>query len=297
LNDLKNKNVLLDGFYRKYISFLKDVVSPRRRGRLPRKVVIERNKILRMKGDERPRYFSSSYFSKTPTSHFKEKHYKPAYILLNNEKTALVYKGHPDEKEFTDICKYADPKGEAIDRVFKKLGRKYRVTDYDQVHHNEFIEAIFEERHKTGVFAIEIPVYYYDEATGWLITGHIDTIKIVGKTIYIVDYKPDYTINLKKLDNVATPFFDAVPQLAAYAIMFEKLFHDVLQKHGYEVRCAILNKNNVKLFNPKRALALYTAMFEIVKIGKTPPWRLLISDELVEYYKDLYRKAEENGSI
>jgi hypothetical protein len=151
------------------------------------------------------------------------------------------------------------------------------------------------------VFAVEIPVYYYDEASGWLFTGHIDTIKIVGKTIYIVDYKPDYTINLKRPGKVGTPFFDAVPQLAAYAIMFEKLFHEVLQDHGYEVRCAILNKinnrDNVKLFNPKPCLALYTAMYELKWKDKTPPWRLLVPDDLVEYYKDLYLKAEENGSI
>ncbi|TXT58024.1 MAG: hypothetical protein BAJALOKI2v1_470017 [Promethearchaeota archaeon] len=38
-------------------------------------------------------------------------------------------------------------------------------------------------------------------------------------------------------------------------------------------------------------------MFEIVKEEEIPPWRLLISDDLVEYYKDLYLKAKENGSI
>jgi hypothetical protein len=169
---------------------------------------------------------------------------------------------------------------------------KVRVTKYGQVHHDQFIKAIFEDRHKTGMFAVEIPVWYYDEASGWLITGHIDTIKIVGKIVYIVDYKPDYTINLKNPDKVWSPFFDVVPQLAAYAIIFEKMFQKVLQKNKYEVRCAILNKYAVKLFNPKNCLALYTAMYELKWDGNRPPWRPLISDELVEYYKDAYRNAQ-----
>ena len=216
-----------------------------------------------------------------------KRHYNPAYILLRNKKTDLVYDGHPDESEFDGIREYADPEGEAI----RNVKDSFRVTSYGQVHHNEFIEAIFEDGHRTGVFAVEIPVWYYDEASGWLITGHIDTIKIVGKIIYIVDYKPDYVINLKNPEYVGTPFFDAVPQLASYAIIFEKLFHDVLQKYGYEVRCAILNKNAVKLFNPKNCLALYTAMFELKWKNNPPPWKLLVSDDLVEYYKDAYRNA------
>jgi hypothetical protein len=94
-----------------------------------------------------------------------------------------------------------------------------------------------------GVIAIELPVWMRT-ATDRVYTGHVDLLMIKDGTLYVMDYKPNLGIG------GLTSFLTAVPQLAAYGILFKQMF-------GAEnVKCAIFNEGGSRTFDPEPALLL-----------------------------------------
>jgi hypothetical protein len=193
----------------------------------------------------------------------------------------LIYHNDPNLDQFQKLIELAKPNLDKYDSE--------DITLYDQPHHNVHIPQIFKENDETGVFVTELPIYLYDGLKNMLVTGHIDGLKIIGKTIYIMDYKPEYDLDLDDPSSVANPFADCTPQIGAYALIFREMFKDILNKFGYEIRCVTYNNERAISWNPEKCLAAYTAFYEIYKPNEgDPPWKFLVSEDLVELYKEAY---------
>lgn len=259
------------------IRYYLDKILRRRGGFIP--IVLDRREEI-LKHKIEGKYYSASQFSKSYTSNFNKNQYNSLYEQLRNNKNGIIFHNDPNLKELEILYKLADP----IHYTEKEF------SSYDEPHHNYYSRMLKLNKRKVQLLAGELPISIYNEMKKILITGHIDAIKIIGKTIYICDYKPDFEINLDNPDQVQTPFADSIPQIGAYGLIFKEMFKNILEKYGYEIRCYTYNyKNGGLSWDPEKGLAAYTAFYETYKPEKgSPPWRFLVSNDLVDLYKEIY---------
>ncbi len=81
--------------------------------------------------------------------------------------------------------------------------------------------------------AMEIPIWGNPPVTPEIVTGHIDLLRIVNDTIYVVDYKPENT------------FMPSVPQVAFYGYLLQK------NLNMKKVMCASFSRKKIWEFEPK----------------------------------------------
>ncbi|MEJ2252727.1 MAG: hypothetical protein P8Y97_24100 [Candidatus Lokiarchaeota archaeon] len=106
------------------------------------------------------------------------------------------------------------------------------------------------------------------------LSGHIDEIGIVGKTIYIIDYKPglNYDLTTKK---ISSHVVDSIPQVSGYALAFKYMFESVLKRAGYDVKVYTYNDKNGIIYDPEIALDEFTKVYNKIK-PLPPPWQWLL---------------------
>ena len=74
--------------------------------------------------------------------------------------------------------------------------------------HNDIQTRILEEDPHS--LAMEIPIWGKPPTTPHVVTGHIDLIRIIDDTLFIIDYKPENN------------FMPSVPQVAFYGLLMQK---------------------------------------------------------------------------
>ena len=219
------------------------------------------------------KYNTISDLSKVYTTHFDLDAYQTTlFPKLNNKKSGLILENDHDKKILKLLNKLADP-----DPKSYNIPDQYVLKSQGQPHHHFLVPAAFNNRKKNMVVATEVPVYIKNDKTGELLTGHIDMVVIIGKNIYICDYKPerDFSSNPAKVDKI---FADTIPQVATYAIIFKHMFKKYIDKGGFNVFCYTFNNFDGKITNPEKALAAYTDFYETYKpLDGDPPWKWLLS--------------------
>ncbi|TXT59276.1 MAG: hypothetical protein BAJALOKI2v1_230021 [Promethearchaeota archaeon] len=159
------------------------------------------------------------------------------------------------------------------------------ITKYQgQPHHYHFIPAVFKNKY---VIATEVPVYIHDKAKSAIITGHIDMVVIVGKNIYICDYKPerDFSFNPTGTQYI---YADTIPQISTYALIFKEMYAEDIKKGGYNVYTFTFNHKDGIVADPYKSLKMYTDFYEMVKPTEpAPPWKWVLEQYKRHWSKNL----------
>ena len=222
-------------------------------------------------------YNRGSHFSAGPyTTNFKLHHYRNnLYPKIKGAKDYIFKVSNSIDKTILkSIMEVARP---SYSEIPKKL-----ITSYQgQPHHYHFIPQVFKKKH---VVATEVPVHIYDKKRSALITGHIDMVAIIGKNIYICDYKPDRDFSFNP-NGVSKIFVDTIPQISTYALIFSLLFADEIKKGEYNVYTFTFNKDDGVVMDPYHSLKIYTEFYEEIKFEeKAPPWKWVL-EQYKEYWK------------
>jgi hypothetical protein len=105
--------------------------------------------------------------------------------------------------------------------------------------HDDIQTRILEK--DTNSLAMEIPIWGNPPTTPDVVTGHIDLIRIIDDTLFIVDYKPENN------------FMPSVPQVAFYGFLMQK------NLNLKNIRCASFSNKKIWEFSPN-------ILYEINKI-------------------------------
>ena len=215
-----------------------------------------------------------SGFSKGPwTTHFDMDQYehKSKGILprLRDEKSGLVVKNQDDEEKLSILPWIAQnsKKMKAPDFLLNKDG---------QPKHEWVADIAFGLRKDTRVFTVEPTVFIKDNVDKKLLTGHVDLIVIIGKNIYICDYKPDVDISLNP-SGVEHIFADSIPQISSYALIFMEMFRKQIEDGEYNVFCYTFNREGGIITDPYKSLKAYTEFYLGYRPEKPPPWLWLLN--------------------
>lgn len=220
---------------------------------------------------------SISSFSKSPyTTKFDKKLYPKLYKIFNDD---IILKGVSDLQKLQKLNKIAEYWREHQNEVPRG---KWRTANPGGDHHEWVIPRTFKALDDMVVVS-GLPVYYPDPLTGNLLTGHIDSVVIIGRNVYICDYKPDLNFDLRT-DNVGSVFVDSVPQVATYGLIFKLMFGDIFgfnEENGYNLFCYSYHKDDDAgyIYRPETALKAYTEAYKILKKGEQIPWEFLLNIE------------------
>jgi hypothetical protein len=214
-------------------------------------------------------YYFLSSFSKGPfTSDIDLVMYnKKLFPQFKHPNSGIMkVKNSPDNNILQSIMEVADPSKNKVPKQW--------VTQYQgQPHHRYFIPQVFK---KDYVVATEVPVWIYDRKQDALIIGKIDMVVIIGKNIYIGDYKPERDLSLDPtgVDNI---YADTIPQISTEALIFKQMFADEIKKGGYDVYTFTFNKDDGIVADPYKSLKMYTEFYEKVKPTEPePPWKWVL---------------------
>ncbi|MBD3214977.1 MAG: hypothetical protein GF311_20365 [Candidatus Lokiarchaeota archaeon] len=213
-----------------------------------------------------------SSFSKGPyTTNMDNVEYPKLYKIFNND---IIIKGGSDLDKLHKLNEVA--------RIAKILGmeQKYQTKNAGGPHHDWVIPASFDICEDIIVVS-EVPIFYPDPSSGNLLTGHIDHVVIIGKNIYICDYKPDLNFDLNT-NRIGSVFADSIPQVATYGLIFKLMFNDIFgfnEENGYNLFCYTYHKDNGAdyIYKPETALKAYTEAYKILKKGDPIPWEFLLN--------------------
>jgi hypothetical protein len=211
-----------------------------------------------------------SDFSKGPwTTNFEFRDYEILIEQLQDEKSGLVVKNKVDEEKLSLLPWIA------------QKARKMNVPDYllnkdGQPKHKWVAEIAFGLRKDTRVVAVEPTVFIKDNVDEKLLTGHVDLIVIIGKNIYICDYKPDKDINLNP-SGTGSLFADTIPQVSSYALTFMEMFRKQIKDGDYNVFCYTFNKEGGIITDPYKSLKAYTEFYLEYRPEDPPPWLWLLN--------------------
>lgn len=111
-----------------------------------------------------------------------------------------------------------------------------------------------------------------------LFSGHIDILQVDGKTVRIIDYKPDLRYD-PSTENFGKHFVDSIPQVAAYAIILDLLFG--LRASGLKIECVTFNKYGYYLYDPYQAMES-SVQFYWDKIHTLPVWHALLPKFVID---------------
>jgi hypothetical protein len=216
-----------------------------------------------------------SDFSKGPwTTKFKMEQYKHKNkgILprLRDEKSGLVVKNEDDEEKLSLLPWIAQnsEKWNAPDHLLNKDGQPKHKWVADN--------AFFGLRRDIGVFTVEPTVFIKDNVDEKLLTGHVDLIVIIGKNIYICDYKPDKEMTLNPT-GTGSLFADTIPQVSSYALIFMEMFRKQIEDGEYNVFCYTFNREGGIITDPYKSLKAYTEFYLGYRPEDPPPWLWLLN--------------------
>ncbi|MBD3213260.1 MAG: hypothetical protein GF311_11690 [Candidatus Lokiarchaeota archaeon] len=218
---------------------------------------------------------SISRFSKGPfTTGFIKKDYIDFFSeftreIINNEKDLEIL------KKLNDLAKRRD------------MREKMKTQNDGQPHHIWYQEKAFKLLDDMVVVS-DMFVFHYDDETKEMVYGHIDLIVIIGKNIYVCDYKPELNFDLRS-GLINNHFCDSIPQISVYALVLEKMFGEEFKKNGYNVFCYTFRDTEGYIYNPKSALEAYSA-FYISQRVEDPPWMFLLSEPSREEWVYWYER-------
>ncbi|MBA7615568.1 hypothetical protein ES703_22851 [subsurface metagenome] len=118
--------------------------------------------------------------------------------------------------------------------------------------------------------ACEFPVFLKSDELNTLL-GHIDLLVAKNGILYICDYKPDQNFNRNAAP--CKSFINSVPQIAAYALIFKKMFG--LSK----VKCVTFNQKGAWLYDPQEMLDEITFFMANQREDSNLPWIPYLYDE------------------
>ena len=110
-----------------------------------------------------------------------------------------------------------------------------------QVSHEALAQKL--KKWSSWFISAETPVYMFRNDR--LLTGHIDILLGSDDFIYVCDYKPDLKFKVGR--DISQNFINAVPQVAAYALVLK-------EKYGANVKCVIFNQEGAWVFDPEVVL-------------------------------------------
>jgi hypothetical protein len=108
-------------------------------------------------------------------------------------------------------------------------------------HHEIQTRILGEDPHS---IAMEIPIWGKPPTTPEVVTGHIDLIRIIEDTLYIVDYKPENT------------FMPSIPQVAFYGLLMQK------NLNMKKIKCTSFSNKKMWEFKPEILKEINTILSE-----------------------------------
>ncbi|MFX1236476.1 MAG: hypothetical protein ACFE8P_02015, partial [Promethearchaeota archaeon] len=128
------------------------------------------------------------------------------------------------------------------------------------------------------------PLWYYDELSKTMFTGHPDLLAILKGMLWVLDYKPNLRFEIEGTDILM--FINSVVQVAAYGAMACLMFGI----HPGEVKCATVRENGYWEYSPLEGLEFMTDFWQDIfeaKYGEEnpnfrelpeywPPWQPLL---------------------
>ena len=117
-----------------------------------------------------------------------------------------------------------------LTKIAKHLFAEHVNAQKRKPSHDDIQTRILEE--DQHAIAMEVPVWGEPPVTPEVVTGHIDLLRIIDDTLYVVDYKPE------------NRFMPSVPQVAFYGLLLQK------NLNLKEIKCASFSNTKIWEFQP-----------------------------------------------
>ena len=175
----------------------------------------------------------------------------------------------------TDFMEVINPKDTFINPSIRSLmefsnNKYYPLSQIIKSHGSPSHEVVLRK------LLYEVPGSICTELPIWLscpnpfdhyLTGHLDLMLYINKTIYICDYKPEET-HLIDTNRTSYSFMRSIPQITSYALIIKEKYNI------NSIMCVTFNKNGAWIYEPEDILYRFNRFIKEYKIYKSAdrPW-------------------------
>ena len=153
------------------------------------------------------------------------------------------------------------------------LNRMMHLVEGDP-RHDDIMPFLFQDTLlKKFLLANEMSLWFKNEKTQKLITGHLDNLLLIDGALYVMDYKPgdeNYPHSTKLTDHL----FQSIPQVASYALMLERMLG--LKSSTIPVYCVSYNSKGAYIYKPT-ILSTISTLFQETHLKPQATWPLHFS--------------------